>query len=278
MEPTPPKREDPEWVKRAVQAHIHYRVPGMDQVPTRPNLAYETRAGESRTFDFYEPVAARERNRAPCVILIHGGPIPSNLFTTPKEWGLFHSYGRLLGASGLAAMMFDHRFFAVDLIQQAIGDIQDLLAHLSQHADALNIDPSRLCLWAFSGGGVLLSPFLRECPAAIGCIVAYYAALASSTPAFSPAAQISANTGRIPPLLIARAGLDLPAYHEATDEFIQQALKKNACLDVLNHATGQHAFDVRDDNARTRDILRRTIQFIQSHLSNEEPNASRPAV
>jgi hypothetical protein len=52
--------------------------------------------------------------------------------------------------------------------------------------------------------------------------------------------------------------------NEAMDLFIQNALKKNACMDVLNHATGQHGFDCRDDNARTRDILRRTIEFIHT--------------
>jgi hypothetical protein len=41
------------------------------------------------------------------------------------------------------------------------------------------------------------------------------------------------------------------------------ALKKNAPMAVLNHAAGQHGFDARDNNPRTRDILRRTLEFIQ---------------
>ena len=266
MEPTQPKREDPDWVKMVAQAHIHYRVPGMDQVPKRANVTFESSDGEPRQFDFYGPISEKAVHSTPCVILIHGGPVPPNLLTTPKDWGLFQSFGRLLGASGLSAIMFNHRFFGLDRMGEAMTDVQDLLGYVSAHGEALNINPDRLCLWAFSGGGVFLSPFLREAPNAIRCVVAYYAALHARTPEFSAAIQISENTGRIPALLIARAGLDLALLNEGIDNFVQHALKKNACIDVLNHATGQHGFDGRDNNERTKDILRRTLEFIHAHL------------
>ena len=57
--------------------------------------------------------------------------------------------------------------------------------------------------------------------------------------------------------------------NEATDYFVQQALKKNIEVDLLNHATGQHGFDSRDDDERTRDVLRRTVEFIRIHLNVE---------
>ena len=249
------KREDPEWVRKAAQAHVHYRVPGMEHVAVRRNL-------EPLEFDLYSPAATP----APCVILIHGGPVPANLLTTPKEWGWFQSYGRLLAASGLAAIMFNHRFFAPDMLPKAIADVQDLFGYVREHHTTLNIDPDRLCLWVFSGGGPIISSFLRETPDAVRCVVTYYAALHAAVPEFSPAVQISENAGRLPAVLIARAGLDNPQLNEAMDLFIQNALKKNACMDVLNHANGQHGFDCRDDNARTRDILRRTIEFLHAQL------------
>jgi dienelactone hydrolase len=249
------KEEDPDWVRLAAQAHVHYRVPGMEHVAVRRNLG-------PLEFDLYSPAATP----APCVILIHGGPVPPNLLTTPKDWGWFESYGRLLAASGMAAIMFNHRFFAPDMLPNAIADVQDLLTYVREHSEALNVDPDRLCLWVFSGGGPIISPFLRETPDAVRCVVAYYAALHAAAPEFSPAIQISENTGRLPALLIARAGLDHPMLNQAMDLFIQNALKKNACIDVLNHATGQHGFDCKDDNARTRDILRRTIEFLHAQL------------
>jgi len=259
MEPTQPKREDPEWVKMAARAHVHYKVPGMEQVNRE---RHHTSTG--REFDLYSPPAPAAGT--PCVLLIHGGPIPPNLLTSPKNWGLFQSYGRLLGASGLSAVMFDHSFYGPEQAGEALSDIQSMLGYVREHGQSLNIDTERLCLWAFSGGGIFLSPFLRQTPREIRCVVAYYAALDAPIPEFSALAQISASTETLPAILIARAGLDTPAYNDAADRFIQQALKKNAQLDVLNHANGQHGFDVRDDNERTRDILRRTLDFIQLHL------------
>jgi dienelactone hydrolase len=67
-------------------------------------------------------------------------------------------------------------------------------------------------------------------------------------------------------MLIARAGLDMRELNDGIDRFVQQALKKNVELDLLNHSTGQHGFEGRDDNQRTRDILRRTVEFIRAHL------------
>ncbi len=201
------------------------------------------------------------------MILIHGGPIPPNLLTTPKDWGLFQSYGRLLGASGLAAITFNHCFFAPQKAADAMAEVRALLAHLHDHAETLRIDPQRLCLWAFSGGGIFLSPFLRQAPANIRCMVAYYAALHARLPEFSPATQVAESSGLIPPLLIARAGRDMPGLNEGTDHFIQQALKKNACLDVLIHPAGEHGFDIKNDDARTRGILRHTVEFLRTHLA-----------
>jgi dienelactone hydrolase len=143
----------------------------------------------------------------------------------------------------------------------------NVLRYVREHAATLNVDRDRLGLWAFSGGGPFLGPFLRETPDEIRCIVAYYAALHGPVPEFSAADQISQSTGRLPALLIARAGLDDAKLNQGIDHFVQQALRKNACVDVLNHATGQHGFDARDNSPRTHDILRRTIEFIHTHLS-----------
>lgn len=218
-------------------------------------------------FDIYHP--AEQSKAAPAVILIHGGPIPANLLTNPKDWGLFQSFGRLLGASGLAAITFNHRFFGLDKAPEALVDIQDLVGHVVSNGEALGVDADRLCLWVFSGGGIFLASFLRETPAPVRCLVAYYAVLHASTPQFSAATQLAEASSSIPPLLVARAGRDLPQLNEGTDYFVQQALKENVALDLLNHATGQHGFDGRDGDERTRDILRRTIEFIRIHLNAE---------
>ncbi len=259
-------RQDPDWVKGAARAHVYLRVLGMDDVEVLRDSTYKTTDRGPLHFDFYRPLAPAA-GAAPCVIFIHGGPIPSNLLTNPKDWGVFQSFGRLLGAAGLAAVAFNHRFFSPAEAKDALADVQDLVEHVRERSESLGIDRNRVCLWAFSGGGVLLSPFLGATPDYVRCIVAYYAVMHASAPEFSPATQIAANAGRLPDILVARAGHDVPALNDALAHFIDQALKKNATLDLLNHATGQHGFDCRDDNERTRDILRRTIEFVKASLA-----------
>jgi len=80
-------------------------------------------------------------------------------------------------------------------------------------------------------------------------------------------AQESADPtyGKIAPILIARAGLDNPVLNGGVDRFVQEALSKNASLDLCNHPTGHHGFDILDDNDRSREIIKRTIEFIRTH-------------
>jgi hypothetical protein len=33
----------------------------------------------------------------------------------------------------------------------------------------------------------------------------------------------------------------------------------------MNHPTGHHGFDIEDNNNRSREILKRTIEFIREH-------------
>jgi acetyl esterase/lipase len=245
---------DPEWVEMAAGAHCQYGVPGMDAVETHIRLTYGLRDGAMQRYDLYQPSQERTGRG---VLLVHGGPIPGDLQTTPADWGLFQSLARMLAASGIVAVMFNHRFFSPESVSTATNDIEDLLLHLRFE---------RVCLWAFSGGGPLLARFLRSTPASLRCVIAYYAALNASTSEFSAADAIQENSGWIPPILIARAGLDMPQLNETIDRFVGVALNKNANLDVMNHAAGRHGFDFRDDNERTREILARTVQFIRTHL------------
>ena len=245
---------DPEWVGMAARAHCKYFVPGMDAVEVHSHLTYTTRDGAEQRYDVY---GAAPGCTSAVVLLVHGGPIPSALEATPADWGLFQSLARILAASGIAAVMFNHRLFSLESFPTAMNDIEDLLAHLGAE---------RICLWVFSGGGPLLGRFLRSTPTSVRCVVAYYAALHASRSEFSAADAIEGNAGWVPPILVARAGLDMPQLNETIDRFVAVALKKNATIDVMNHPTGQHGFDHRDDHERTREILARTVEFVRTHL------------
>lgn len=245
---------DPEWVGMATRANCKYTVPGTEKVEVCSHMSYATRDGQTQRYDLYgaTPEPANE-----VVLLVHGGPIPANLQATPADWGVFHSLARLLAASGLSTVMFNHRFFSPELAPTAMNDIEDLMSHLGS---------DRVCLWVFSGGGSLLGRLLRTTPPSVQCVVAYYAGLDAETREFSAVDAIEANAGRVPPILVARAGLDMPQLNDSIERFVVAALRKNVTIDVMNHPTGQHGFDFRDDNQRTREILARTLEFIRAHL------------
>jgi len=83
---------------------------------------------------------------------------------------------------------------------------------------------------------------------------------------FSAPAYIQRGSGRAIPMLIARAGLDAPALNASIDRLIAAALAGNMDIDVMNHSTGHHGFDILDDNARSREIIHTTLEFMKTHV------------
>jgi dienelactone hydrolase len=181
---------------------------------------------------------------APIVVVIHGGPVPEG--AQMKNIALFREYGRLLAGEGFVAVTFSHRY-------NALGDFANSLADLGAAIElARGIgDPDNVALWAFSGGGPLLAfgfdkPYVRA-------LVDYYAFLGGEPT--SRAAEIRV------PMLIARAGRDMPELNSALDRFLGAAFG-HVELELLNHPTGEHGFDLLNDDARTRQVIARTLAFL----------------
>jgi dienelactone hydrolase len=257
---------DPAWVAYFAKTDIHYRAAGMQDVRVWRNLVAKRDVGDL-SFDLYPATSSQTTSVAPVVVLIHGGPISPDWATTPRHWRAFQSIGELVAASGLNAVIFDHRFHQQEEAGPAVADIEFMLAHIGANAAELGVDGSRLCLWAFSRGGIFLARYLKHPPSALRSLVAFYAALDADKPELSLAYQVEASTGRLPPMLIAAAGLeDVPGFKVGLNRFVTAALSRNLPLDLMIHAAGRHGFDVLDDDERTRDILRRTIEFLRKHL------------
>jgi acetyl esterase/lipase len=259
-----------------IRMRVVLRVPGMDEVGIRRDLVYKTASGEALHMDVFSPEEPPEPR--PGVILVHGGPIPR---TGAKNMGVFLSYGELLAASGFVAVSFDHRFLAPERLPDAGSDVADLVAHVRANAASLGIDPDRLALWAFSGGGPFLAAPLRERPAWLRAVVAYYAVLDLQEPApgadsgigtelrrtFSAVLGLGEDARSAPPLLVARAGLDHPWLNAGIDRFVTAATARGATLDLLSHPEGRHGFDILDDDDRSRQIIRRTLEFLRDCLA-----------
>jgi len=294
MKPETADRKDPVWVADIVSKRIVYAVSGMEQVQVRKNLVYKTGDNEELHADIYLPPGMTQDERRPAVFFIHGGSLPRTLLTPPKEWGTFISYGQLAAVSGFVGVTFNHRFYGIEEkdFEQSVGDVTDAIAYVRNHAGPLNVDPQRICLWAFSGGGPHLVAGLREPLDYIRCVVSYYAVLdlgvmprGAGFPGFSrehvarysPARCLSKSRPYIPPVFIARAGLDNPYLNISVGEFVSRAFNYGVTIEVQNHASGRHSFDILDDDTRSREIIARTIEFMKSNLFGDRLNDSRLA-
>jgi acetyl esterase/lipase len=259
-----------------IRMEIVHRVPGMEGVSVQRDVRYAS-GDPGLLMDLYRPSSAAPGAPLPAVLLIHGGPVPK---LGAKGMGVFTSYGRLLAACGLVAVTFNHRFLGTERLLEAAADVEAAHDYLRGNAPALGVDAERLAFWAFSGGGPFLSLALRGAPTHVRAVVAYYAALDIREKApgsgavisdedrreLSPAHHVQARAGRVAPLLVARAGLDHPFLNAGIDRFVQAALAANAPIDVMNHAAGRHAFDILDDDARSREIIARTVEFLRARL------------
>jgi dienelactone hydrolase len=237
------------------------------------------------------------------VLLIHGGPVPVPVYPKVKDMGVFVSWGELLAASGMAAAAFNHLHHGWHDLAESADHVAAAIAYLRAEADTLRIDPDRLCLWAFSGGGPQLAPALAAPDPRVRCLVGYYPLLdlrplaprlpevsAETLQRFSPAACLGPAPAEAtppalapkaaaapearpspPPLLLARAGQDQPLMNDALDGFVRAALAAGLELELWNHAAGRHGFDVLDDGPRTRRIAARTIEFIRDHCGLAAP-------
>jgi dipeptidyl aminopeptidase/acylaminoacyl peptidase len=275
------------------QKRIVYTVPGMEAVKVERNIIYKRVNGSDLKMDVYLPPAQSDSKPLPGVLLLHGGPLPPSV--SAKDWGVFVSYGQLLAASGFVAVAFNHRFSSLDELPTAAGDIQDALRYVRDKAESFRLDRDKLCLWAFSGAGVLLTGPLRDRPAYICCLVAYYPVFDPQyykvfdpqayregeytgdsdivsdevVRQFSPVRHLKTGNSPPPPLLIARTGKDHPVLNQYLDLMVKEGLTANVVLDVMNHPSGQHGFDVLNDDTRSREIIARTLSFLKTHLGEQ---------
>jgi acetyl esterase/lipase len=268
--------QDPPWLREFAFKRIVYSVPEMTRVKVAKNQIYKRASSEELKMDVY---SLPGKQRRPAVVFIHGGRIPRNLLTTPKDWGAYVSLGQLVAASGFVGVTFNHRFYAWESLTDSQSDVMDLIAYVRDNAESLGVEKDRIILWALSAGGIFLSQPLQQSPPYIRSIIAYYSELdlqnqRKAAPAsvtdetlreFSPVHHLGNKEKNVPPIFIARAGLDDKELNDGIDRFVQLALSRNLTVEVVNHATGHHAFDIEDNNERSREIIKRTIEFIKAH-------------
>jgi acetyl esterase/lipase len=185
----------------------------------------------------------------------------------------------------MVGVTFTHRLgYPNPLLAEAASDVNAALNYIRANADSLNIDKDRICLAAYSAGGPMLSIAMRDKPQYVRCLVAFYAFMdiqqselhrtnetADMVKTYSPITYLANDAGKIPPIFIARAGLDeIPTMNDSIDRFIREAISKNAPITVANHPQGVHGFDNQNDDDRSREIVQSVLAFMRFYLGVRE--------
>ena len=257
---------------------IVYELPGMEQARVIKNLAYKTVNEVDLFLDVYYPADLQDSERRPAVIFVHGLG-PDELVKHIKDSGQYVSWGQLIAASGLIAVTFNHRSPTANIsLSDIASDVDDLVSYVREHAGELRIDKDRLAIWVGSAGVPLgARSAFKGSPPFVRCLVVYYGPLHlqelqaawkltdQEVQEFSETTYLK-EAENLPPLLIVKAGIDYPELNASIDSFIKEASAKNAPLDYMIHPTGRHAFDILDDVPRSHEIIKRTVEFMQTHL------------
>ena len=269
---------------------LGYELPGMRDAVVRRDLTYRTvtENGVARalTMDVYRPPRATTERR-PALIFVHGGLVARQAGPAPTTWPSYRSWGRLATAAGLVGVVFNHRMTTDENIEAAAGDVTAAVAYVRANAATLGIDPDRLCIAVYSAGGPLASVFMREPTPSIRCLVLFYpyldlehmrsqspfrpahpaAHVDSLVPRYSPAHLVTVAPGSLPPIFLAMAGRDaIPRLNDSIERFMRAATVNRVEIDFMLHRNGEHGFDQRNHDARTREILERALTFVTRHV------------
>ncbi len=275
----PPTEERLASFLQAVNRPVVLTKPGMDRVRIRKDVVYKLAGEVPLKLDLYLPTDSG--SSYPIIVLIHGG-VSADIPVKPKSWGIYQSWGKLLAASGFAAVAFNHRVgFPSPNLGNAEQDLADLLGTLQSRSKEFGVDPARIGLFSFSAGGPLIAPYISGGQPNIKAIAAFYSFLdleqsdlhkqflsPDQLQHFSATYQLKAARGKTVPLFVGIGGNDqVPGVKVSEDAFVASGLESNAPIAVFNHASGAHGFDNSNDDARSREIIAAVIQFFEAHLA-----------
>ena len=213
------------------------------------------------------------------------GPRATLLFISGAEdargWGGYKDLGRLAAERGFVGIVPAKRFpRGGEGIAQGRADTLALLAQVDRLAPDL-IDRSRVCLWAFSGGGTTMSVAYGKERPELKCVIGFYPAVSMAVQApeawlntYSPAHSIALHGGPTsPPTLIVRAGKDMEMLNNGIADFTAKALSRNVPLTLVNLPDARHAFDLYDDYDWSRRAIEDAFEFAR-RWTDAKPTAA----
>ena len=207
------------------------------------DVQYGTLDTATLRMDVYRPAGASAP--APALIFFNQaiGPQRANDF--------YVGWARAAASKGLVAIVPD-----LHGGEQSAQDFQRLIAHLGERAGDYGIDREAIAVYAGSGNVFTAFPILEDPKQTMVKAAAMFYGTA-------PIREFRRDL----PVLYVRAGLDRPGVNGNTTSGITaiaaSAIAQNAPITVLNHPIGHHAFEMIDDDAATRDVIERTIDFVK---------------
>ena len=220
---------------------------------------------EDLAMDLYRP--ATGSGPWPVVLLLHGvTPDPS-----PKDFGGLVGWGQALAASGMAAAVINYRPDDTLADPQGIEDVRAAVQLLRDQATELELDGSRLALLGFSAGGPSLAtaafdPANQPVRALAGLYpVLNTAAIGAETDVAATLVD-QAEERDIPMLLAYGADDAVPGVNSALPLLRRAPASERGQLRIVTHPAGRHAFDVNNQDARSRAIIQQVLTFLAGRL------------
>ncbi|MER8193336.1 alpha/beta fold hydrolase [Streptomyces microflavus] len=204
----------------------------------------------------------------PAVVFVHGGPVPAGARPTPRDWPTLKGYARYVAGRGAVGVTVDHRLHAVTDYERAAEDVTAAVERV--RADP-RVDGDRIALWFFSGGGPLTADWLAAPPAWLRCLVADYPIMAPlpnwgmTGARFHPVRAV-ARAGRLPIVLV-RAGREMAEIAATVEEFLTEAERCGANVEVVDVPDGRHGFETLDPTDDSRAAVHRAVGAVLAHLT-----------
>jgi tetratricopeptide (TPR) repeat protein len=207
-----------------------YPRPGRDAFVVRKNVPY----GDGLRFDLYRPAGDEI---VPVVIFANVG------ISGMKDFPGYVGWGETIAASGLAAVHYE---------ATSIDSFAALVSALRTAADTHRIDPSRIVVWGGSANVQVALPVAMD-----------------RRNTFIKGAVIYYGDANVPelrtdlPVYLVRSGLDDTGLNRRIDALAARALAANAPWTIESYGGGLHGFDIFNDNDVSRELIRRSIDFMK---------------
>ena len=215
---------------------VLYELPGTDAVTVRT---------EGR-LDIYEASGGSKM----AVVIVSGYPDPGFeriVGCKFKDMASSVSWAKLIAASGMAAITYTN--------EEPVADLNEVLDHVSSKYE-------RVGLWSSSGNSPLALSVVARAARAV-FLYPYTVDVPEAAKKFGFATPDTGSLTSDVPLLFVRAGKDeMPGLNETFDRFVVKALAENLPVTVINHPHAPHAFDLLDESAMTREVIRRVLEFL----------------